>query len=179
MVAWLFKSSVKKIHAASLYRRLAGRLATWIHFDEASPQDLITVHRAFTVGVEASPAGNGRDTTNYVARMRGLVAGFVQLKRYSSETFPFQGFWLLSLQVRPLWRGMGIGEGLTRKVVERAAAERAQELLLLVEEDNWPAINLYDKLGFKRIVIPRLEEQLEEEQLSSGKRRISLRKALV
>jgi ribosomal protein S18 acetylase RimI-like enzyme len=73
---------------------------------------------------------------------------------------------------------MGIGEDLTCKVINQAVAEGAPELVLLVGEDNLSAIRLYAKLGFKKTVVPELQEQLEEERRAWGMRRVLMRKVL-
>ena len=86
---------------------------------------------------------------------------------------------LLQDKVRPLYRGMGTGKELTRKIIEKSKGEGAKELCLLVRENSYRVINLYHKLGFKPKTVPALEEKLERERLSLGRRRIVLSKNLV
>lgn len=57
-----------------------------------------------------------------------------------------------------------------------AAAEGALDSLVLVGEDNLPAIKLYAKMAFEKTVIRQLEGQLEEEWRAWGKRRVLMRK---
>jgi len=73
---------------------------------------------------------------------------------------------------------MGIGEALVQRVITKAEEEKAPELLCLVFDDNRAALNLYDKLGFQRAVLPALEEKLEAEMRAWGRRRVLMRKAL-
>jgi ABC-2 type transport system ATP-binding protein len=67
---------------------------------------------------------------------------------------------------------MGIGEELSRMVMEKSRKERAKGLSLLVNEYNHRAIRLYRKLGFEMRVIPALERELEHERCTLGYRRV-------
>jgi ribosomal protein S18 acetylase RimI-like enzyme len=58
--------------------------------------------------------------------------------------------WLGGVGVVPSRRGEGIGELLTRRLLDRARAAGAREMALEVIVDNHPAIALYEKLGFER-----------------------------
>jgi ribosomal protein S18 acetylase RimI-like enzyme len=64
-------------------------------------------------------------------------------------------------------------------VIEQAKAENAPVLSCLVYEDYPAALNLYRKLGFEKIVVPGLEEQLEAERSLQGRRRVLFRKPLI
>jgi ribosomal protein S18 acetylase RimI-like enzyme len=106
------------------------------------------------------------------------LVGFAQLLRHADDHFPYEGHWLVNLRVTPWYRGMGIGEELSRRVIQGAKEQGAKELLLIVTEDNRAAVGLYRKLGFERALIPRLEEHLERERQTTGLKRIVMRKAL-
>jgi ribosomal protein S18 acetylase RimI-like enzyme len=58
--------------------------------------------------------------------------------------------WLGGVGVAPARRREGIGELLTRSLLDRAAALGATEMRLEVIGENEPAIRLYEKLGFVR-----------------------------
>jgi len=114
--------------------------------------------------------------TEWVALYQGQIVGFIQLIRYPQDNELYQGYWLFSLIVKPVRRGMGIGTALTRTAMDRARNEGAPFLDLLVFEDNVRAITLYAKLGFKYFIIPVLEPSLEREREIYGRRRIVMRK---
>jgi GNAT superfamily N-acetyltransferase len=57
--------------------------------------------------------------------------------------------WLGGVGVVPSARGRGIGELLTRTLVDRARAAGAREMVLEVIVENAPALALYEKLGWK------------------------------
>jgi ribosomal protein S18 acetylase RimI-like enzyme len=168
-----------RLQSRNLYRRLGRRAALHVTLREASDADYLAVQRwlnpngSSSHGVEHDP-----DVTNWVAVYRGHLVGFVQLVRHPQEQVSFVGHWLFSLTIKPLCRGLGIGEALTQVVVERARAEGAPALNLLVFEDNVPAIRLYEKLGFEMHTIPGLEPQLESERVATGRRRVVMRKHL-
>ena len=75
---------------------------------------------------------------------RGPV-GLANLGRRGRRT------WLGGVGVVPERRRQGIGEVLTRELVERARALGADEMVLEVIVENEPAIGLYEKLGFVRV----------------------------
>jgi ribosomal protein S18 acetylase RimI-like enzyme len=57
--------------------------------------------------------------------------------------------WLGGVGVVPAHRRRGIGEQLTRALLENAGAAGAREMVLEVIVENTPAIALYEKLGFE------------------------------
>jgi len=124
-------------------------------------------------GVQRNP-----NVTEWVAQWHGQLAGFVQLVRHPPEHFPYTGYWLFGLTIKPHWQGLGIGEMLSQAVLDRTRAEGAQTLDLLVFDDNVRALGLYRKLGFKLHTIPELEPQLESERAQCGRRRVVMRKRL-
>lgn len=110
-----------------------------------------------------------------MAKSNSEVLGLVRLMRHPEADFPYVGYWLYSLTVRPRYRGLGIGEALTRRVVEQARAEGAREVFLRVFDDNTPALALYSKLGFEPVTLPALEEDLGADVQKYGRRRIPLK----
>jgi len=139
---------------------------------EASPEDLDHVRLWFNPGRLSEHQIPNPNATNFVAKRKSRIIGFVQLVYHPPEHHPYVGYWLFSLDVRSRWRGFGIGEALSQALVERAEAKGASEVLLLVHNDNKPAIGLYRKLGFRERAIPALDSKLEEEYRTSGRRRI-------
>ncbi|MGI6366409.1 MAG: GNAT family N-acetyltransferase [Bacillota bacterium] len=62
-----------------------------------------------------------------------------------------QRAWILSLAVRPKYRGCGLGEKLMRHVLDALAELKVQEVFLTVAPENEGAIALYQKLGFAQV----------------------------
>jgi ribosomal-protein-alanine N-acetyltransferase len=56
---------------------------------------------------------------------------------------------LISLWVRPPFRGQGIGRLLVGKVVKWARAQRTRQVALWVTEGNERALSLYIDIGFR------------------------------
>jgi ribosomal protein S18 acetylase RimI-like enzyme len=81
---------------------------------------------------------------SFVADDEGVLVGLANLGRRGART------WLGGVGVVPSRRGEGIGELLTRSLLERTGALGAREMVLEVIVENLPAISLYDKLGFVR-----------------------------
>jgi ribosomal protein S18 acetylase RimI-like enzyme len=171
---------LRQLQSLTLYRRLGRLVASSVTIREATDADMLAVQR--WLNPNSNPAqgvDHDHKVTKWVAEVLGRLAGFVELVRHPPENTPYTGYWLFSLNIKPLWRGLGIGEALSRAVIERAAAESAPVLDLLVFEDNLPAIRMYRKLGFEISAIPELEPQLERERDSTGRRRVVMRKRIV
>ncbi len=160
------------------YRNLAKRFRPEIQIKEATAEEYRAVQRWFNPDASHPPTAPNPNATNFVAKKGGRIVGFVQLVRHSEKAGPYAGHWLYSLRTRLTYRGMGLGEDLCQKVIDRAREEGAEELLLSVHQDNHAAIALYRKLGFEMTIIPALEEQLEREWLALGRRRVFMRKSL-
>jgi ribosomal protein S18 acetylase RimI-like enzyme len=79
-----------------------------------------------------------------VAEDDGTPVGLANLGRRGWRT------WLGGIGVVGSKRREGIGELLTRSLLDRADALRATEMTLEVIVENEPAIGLYEKLGFVR-----------------------------
>jgi len=154
------------------YRQAARWVCPRFVIREAAQADMALIEAHFNPNSDSPPHLLGPGVTNFVACRKKKITGFVQLVRHGKTDSPYSGFWLFSLHVWPLYRGMGIGEALSRRIMERARAENARELSLLVYEDNQAALRMYTKLEFARIIIPELEKMLEDEKASSGRRRI-------
>ena len=167
-----------KTQRTSAYRYLAGRFVRNIRIGEANDQERLLVHSWWNPGYSGTSVPSSPHTTDFVAKKGNRVVGYVQLVRRSENFKSEAGHWLFGLLVRPLYRNMGIGEALSRKVIEQASQEGARELLLLVHEDNRNAVELYRKLGFERRKIEGLEESLEKERSATGRRRVVMGKLL-
>lgn len=145
---------------------------------EANAVDIIVVHAWANPGGESPPYRRNPGVTDYVARRGEEVLGFVQLVRRSAAQAPYSGYWLHSLMVRTRYRGLGLGEALSWRVIEQTQAEGVPELSLNVFADNAPAIALYRKLGFERVRIPALEVQFEAAARQGQRQMMSMRKVL-
>lgn len=171
---------LRRVQSFALYRRLGRRMTSGITLREATEDDQLAVHHWLNPnGDPSSVLQRNGNVTNWVADHHGQLAGFVQLVRHPPENFPYTGYWLFSLNVKSIRQGLGIGDMLSQAVIERAKAEGAPMLDLLVFEDNVRAIRLYRKLGFEIYTISELEAQLEIERMSTGRKRIVMRKRLV
>jgi len=182
------RAAARVLHTAQgrpVYRRAGRRLAPRALIREATPADMAAVSARFGVLVTRPPRDEGRrpdaptsqECTRWVAVVGSGVVGFVELVVRGAGAGPSAGAWLHSLTVWTPYRGLGVGETLTREVLARAAACGAPELLIVVSADNTPALRLYDKLGFAPTTVPALESLLAAEAARTGRCRITLRAA--
>jgi ribosomal protein S18 acetylase RimI-like enzyme len=118
------------------------------------------------------------NVVNWVARSGQRLAGFIQYVYHPASHAPWTGHWLFSLHVWTRYRGMGLGTKLTYRVIEEAMGRGADELRLVVNDDNQRAIRLYRGMGFEAVIIPGLEPLFEKEKMNTGKRRIVMKKQI-
>jgi ribosomal protein S18 acetylase RimI-like enzyme len=171
--------SLKSVQGIPAYRRIVKSFRPDVRIALADREDLRQVRAWFGRADQRRSVAQDPDVVRFVAKVGGRVVGFVLLARRPGADTPYAGNWLHSLRVSPPYRGMGIGEALTEAVIDRAQEEGAQELLLLVGEDNRAAIRLYRKLGFEQTLIPSLQGQLERNESASGRRMVAMRLSLV
>jgi GNAT superfamily N-acetyltransferase len=171
-------SVLHRAQALPLYRAFGKRFVPCIEIAGAIADDVAAVYRHFNPFEPYRDQPPDLNVTNWVAKRAANVIGFVQLVYHPKENFPWVGHWLFSLQVWTRYRGLGIGEMLTQRVISQAAAEGAPELLLAVFQDDAGAIRLYRKLGFEQVALPALEPQLEAEKQQFGRRRVVMRKII-
>ena len=152
------------IQGITVYRRIVRLLHVDISVREANEEDerkfIAWLHPGRTE-IHIAP---DITCTCFIAEKGGRIIGSVELVRRTNKHYPYDGYWLSSLNVRIMYRGMGIGEELSQKVIAKSREEGAKELCLTVGENNHPAIRLYQKLGFQFKVVPELEKQFEQER---------------
>ena len=102
------------------------------------------------------------------AYLFGRRIGSAQLIRFEQGT-PFGEYpWLFSMRVRSLFRGGGVGRGLTSLAVSSAGLSGARMIGLLVDETNYRALNLYRSMGFRTVSFDDLSSDLSE-RVEKGK----------
>ncbi len=84
-----------------------------------------------------------------VAKMKNKTAGFLIGKMYLEKRKTFGH--LLTLDVAPTYRRMGIAQTLLERFEEILGRNGAVECSLEVRESNSAAISLYSKLGYERM----------------------------
>lgn len=89
--------------------------------------------------------GEGRLTLVAEDNSTGRMLGFVCLMYVLDEGH------ISDLAIPPACRRLGVGDGLTRAVVEKAAGLGVRALMLEVRESNDGAVLLYEKHGFKAV----------------------------
>ena len=80
----------------------------------------------------------------------GAPAGVCQLRFRWSVWKSTEDCWLEDLYVREEARGSGLGRALVEGALERARERGCKRIELDVNEDNTPALALYEKCGFRR-----------------------------
>lgn len=168
----LFELCLRLVQGIPVYRRVAASLRKGIEIKEAGEEDKRHVYNWLNPEQTKSTASGSLNVTCFVAKKGDRTIGSVELVRRPEQSYPHDGYWLSSLKVKTLYRGMRIGEELSSVVIDKSRSEGAKELSLLVNEHNYRAIRLYRKLGFEMKVIPALEKQLNDEQCTLGYKRV-------
>ena len=167
----LINRCLAKMQRVSLYRAASSHKRCGLEILEASEADLEKVHRTFDLEVK-TPSMEDRDVVNFVAKKGQKVVGFAQLVRHSGGDKLEAGYYLFSLNVRPLYRGLGIGQDLTKTIMTSAKSEGVSELSVITNEDNRTALGLFRKLGFRM-------RRTEKETSWQGRKKCILVKTLM
>jgi mycothiol synthase len=104
--------------------------------DSRSVDDVIASYRA---------AGRFNPNHWFIARHRGRDVGCLLVTHHLNNDWE-----LAYLGVIPEARGQGIGVELTVQAQRLAADTGAAQMMLAVDAENFPAVALYESVGFKR-----------------------------
>jgi ribosomal protein S18 acetylase RimI-like enzyme len=167
--------SLRVVQSLALYRTLAHRFCAHITFAEARDEDRDKIQAHISPETSGRVINSDARVTTYVAKIGAELVGYVRLVRNPAEHLSYPGHWLFSLYVWPRYRRAGIGDRLTRRVIEQAEAEGAPELLLLIYADDDPALRLYRQLGFETVAGLAPEPG---PQKTSARQPVIMRKAL-
>ncbi|MDR2010517.1 MAG: ribosomal protein S18-alanine N-acetyltransferase [Bacteroidales bacterium] len=85
----------------------------------------------------------------YTLKIKGLIVAYISLLTNSKTS----NVRIYSIAVHPEMRGKNYAKSLIEKSIEYSKNNKKQTLSLEVRTDNLPAINLYEKFGFKTIKI--------------------------
>jgi ribosomal protein S18 acetylase RimI-like enzyme len=165
-----FDSMLRNIQGLKIYRMAIRHLHPTIQIREANEADLEEAKDRLGLIGSLSPV-----VTGFVAILNSRIVGYVALVRHPPEDEPYIGYWISGLKIWLPCRGLGLGEALCHKAIDKAKAEGAEELHLLVYPENMVAINLYRNLGFEPARIPGVEECLEEALKTTGRRETAMR----
>lgn len=130
----------------------AGPAPAGISLEAAQPGDLPAIGELYAEAgfPERSPEalrralGDGRHA-HVVARLRGEVAGFVELDAFCSRCV-----WVSFVGVAPELRERGVGTAMVRFALSLAFERGAGHALLLLSPANRAALRAYEKAGFRR-----------------------------
>lgn len=179
MPSKLGRFGMRKARGIPVYRKLARLFCSNVEIKDANEEELKEFHAWLVPNRKFVPTERNPYATDMVAKKGSKIVGFVQLLEHPEDGQLYEGYWLFSLVVMNAYRGMGIGEKLSKAVIERARENGAEEIRLLVNENNHKAIDLYRKLGFEIKRISVLEKELEKEKAVHGYRRLAMSKSLL
>lgn len=179
------------IQGVQLYRKLSKKLIKdEICYSMAIPDDALSLSRLYRYNEYSDMRDYAESFRGHlnkprdseyclVAKRRNKVIGSATLTNTpETNSSPYKGWWLFGMLVSWPYRGLGIGKQLTKMACEIAAKKDALSIRLLAFEKAKPAVNLYRKLGFRRISIPEIDTQLEEEVKRGLRRRIIMERQL-
>jgi signal peptidase I len=98
----------------------------------------------------------------YLAETRGKVVGGLTAGRAWQGIVRDHHCWIMGLYVVPRCRGTGIAEGLFAKAISALKEQGIDQIFINLFENNKPAFNLYQKLGFVRADMPEVESKINE-----------------
>lgn len=170
---------LRSAQGVPLWRAVGRRLAPRYEITEATQTDVEDLQHCVDPPGHYTRQSTDSHVTNWVAKIERRVIGFVQFVDRPEPGCVWMGQWLFSLAVWGRYRGLGVGEALTRHVIELARGRAAAaDLFLAVSEDNERAIGLYRKLGFVHTVLTALQPEFVLEKQQLGRRRLVMCKRL-
>ena len=117
--------------------------------------DLVAHERLYLALVQAPPLDSTRayvlsnianHVSQFVAVINNEVVGWCDICPLKHEGFKHRGE--LGMGVLPRYRGLGIGQQLVSRTIQRAKENGLERIELEVFASNAPAIKLYEKMGF-------------------------------
>ncbi len=139
-----------RIQAFKVYRRIAKNILNLrLKIRVACPEDKEQLRDLYLM--------SGRDIRDgilalknegfwLVAEDKNRIAAGLTITRYEKDP----SLWMIfGLEVKPLFRGLGIGRKLVEEAVLKAKEAGAEEIGLFVNKKSFPALKLYRQLGFE------------------------------
>lgn len=148
------------------YRRLLKKIVfNDVVVRQAQPQDKEQLRDLYLVHMEDIEDGliqNKKTGFFLVAQRKEKILGALAVSRFEKD----ESFWLINgLIVKPLYRGLGIGEKLVKEAIDRVKAPAARSIGLFVNKKSKAAVRLYKKLKFKIKVEHPAEFSLAKDEL--------------
>lgn len=84
-----------------------------------------------------------------IENSQGTVLGFIDY------WITFDSATVCQICINPMFRKMGLGTILLNEMIKDCKANRVRNITLEVRENNLNAINLYEKVGFKKILVKK------------------------
>ena len=139
-----------RIQGITFYRRTAKKLIpAEMSIREATPEDADEIRDLFLMAghdLKKDIIDIKREGFWLVANRNKKIVGALTITRFEKDPT----LWVIfGLEVKPLLRGLGIGEGIVREAIRKAAECGAKEIGLFVNKKATAALGLYRKLGFK------------------------------
>lgn len=100
--------------------------------------------------IEKSYMSDEGSSHMWVAELHGKVVGMVGLIHNDSDGPGANE--LRRMYVKPMCRGMGIGEKMLIEVIAHAKRQKLEKIMLTTSTSALPAIRLYKKYGFKQTI---------------------------
>lgn len=89
------------------------------------------------------------DSVIFVSKVKGRIVGFIIGKTYMDKK-PATGQ-ILTIDVSPKHRRKGIGQRLLQEIEKTFKDKGVKTCCLEVRENNFVALSLYEKLGYRKI----------------------------
>jgi ribosomal protein S18 acetylase RimI-like enzyme len=96
-------------------------------------EEQLTFDRKFTV----------TELPTYVARFKESAVGFISTAEVDDDII------IVALGVLPQYQSSGVGQGLVKKVEDKAIRRKKKRLLVSTSNDDLPALAFYQSVGFQ------------------------------
>ena len=162
------------LQKSEFFRKIAGRLGSGIKICEADKKDIKKIYSIWNFYSLKDELTSNSPVLIYSAKKNDKILAFIRIEEDTNlSPNSCTSFQISEFIVKILYRGMGIGEKLLITAIEGIRKEGAQELRVFIDESNYPALELFRKIGFNQVGVSDITD-LPEDTIRCKERKMIL-----
>lgn len=156
----ILRELAKRLWKSKTYRSLMKRLSKGrIEYRLANFKDYFEIEKFYKRYCIQISNNSFKEGFYFLAQKKSKILGILFLTHLANNK-PYTGWWIFSLVVNRFFRGAGIGETLVKKAIEFVKEKKGRSICLTVNKQNFPAIRLYEKVGFRKEDVNFFKERI-------------------
>ena len=164
------------LQKSEFFRKIAGRLGSGIKICEADKKDIKKIYSIWNFCSLKDELTSNSLIFIYSAKKKDKIVAFIRIEEDTNlSPNSCRSFLVSEFIVKILYRGMGIGEKLLITAIEGIRKEGAHELKVFIDENNYPAFELFRKIGFNQVGVSDITNIPEDANRCKERRMVLLR----